>query len=61
MLFSKSQAAFTLSALKLFDEHPHVYFWTFTFTKVHCGNTDESEERFDVALQELRSITLERE
>lgn len=34
MTFTKSQAAFTLSALKLFDEHPRVYFWTFTLREV---------------------------
>lgn len=33
MIYTRSQAAFTLSALKLFDEHPRVYFWTFTMTK----------------------------
>jgi len=35
MLYSKSQAAFTLSAKKLFEEHERVYFWTFTFRKVN--------------------------
>jgi len=32
MLFKKTQAAFSLCALKLFAEHPRVFFWTFTFT-----------------------------
>jgi len=34
MLYSKSQAAFALSAERLFEHHTHVYFWTFTFKKV---------------------------
>jgi len=35
MIYSKSQAAFTMSAKKLFEEHPKVFFWTFTFRKVN--------------------------
>jgi len=34
MMFTKTQAAFTLSAMKLFDQHPRVYFWTFTRKRV---------------------------
>lgn len=32
--FSKSQAAFIMSARKLFQESDKVYFWTFTFNRV---------------------------
>jgi len=32
-MYSKSQAAFILSAKKMFEVYPRVYFWTFTFRK----------------------------
>jgi len=32
--YSKSQAAFVLTAEKFFDIYPKAYFWTFTFTSV---------------------------
>lgn len=33
-MYSKTQAAFILSGLKLFDAFPRIYFWTFTFVDV---------------------------
>jgi len=33
--FSRSQASFVLSVLRLFSLNKPVYFWTFTFVKVH--------------------------
>jgi len=35
VLYTKSQAAFILSALRLFEIGHPVYFWTFTFAKVY--------------------------
>jgi len=36
MFYTKSQAAFVMSAEKLFAENPkQIYFWTFTFKQVH--------------------------
>jgi len=39
ILLNRSQAAFTFSAGRLFDEYNKVYFWTFTFKRVY----DESD------------------
>lgn len=36
MFFTKSQAAFIMSAERLFEEFPKIYFWTFTFTECGC-------------------------
>lgn len=55
MALTKTKAAFLLTAESMFEKYPKVYFWTFTFYRVHPDW--EASQRFTRFLNHLQKVT----